>query len=69
MREGKDIFFAAEQVFRIWNKAQGEMDGITKYMSSVPGDIILQTIKNRTGTTGKLYSFDLKNGSELMERL
>ena len=69
VREGKDIFFAAEQVFRIWNKAQGAVEGYNKYLETMNGDIILQTIKNRTGTTGKLYGFDLKNGSELMERL
>ncbi len=68
VREGKDIFFAAEQVFRIWNKNQGEIEG-KKYLDTIPGDILLLNVKNRTGTSGKLYKFDLKNGAELVEKL
>lgn len=69
VREGKDIFFAAEQVFKIWNKAQGTVEGVGKYMQDVPGDVLLQVVKNRNGTTGKVYSFDLKNGAELREKV
>lgn len=68
-REGKDIVNAATQVFKIWNKVKGASEGMDLYHATLPGSITLKVIKNRNGTIGKIYSFDLKNGAELVERL
>lgn len=78
-REGKDIAFTAALVLKIWNKiaarAQGavktkKVDGETvevDHYDTVAGDFIVEVAKTRQGQSGRVFGFNMFNGSLLRE--
>lgn len=67
-REGKDIHNAAELVLRIWNKDVGQTMGVVRQdLEELPGNCAIEVRKNRNGTSGQRYCFNLENGCILKE--